>query len=62
MGGMTAASRSAPVGSAVASEAALHGVKATLKTIEPEEEPITVNDGKHAMRALRALEAQKRRY
>ena len=61
MGGGTAASRSAPVGSAVASEAALRSIAtAKLKRIEPDEPAqATINDGNHARRALADLNARR---
>jgi hypothetical protein len=56
------ASRSAPVGSAVASEAPPHGLAKALKRIEPESATTTtINDGKHAERALADLAAKKAR-
>jgi hypothetical protein len=64
MGGGSAASRSAPVGSAVASEAAPHSLAVpALKKIEPVEPmPASINDGNHARRALADLNARRGRY
>jgi hypothetical protein len=58
MGGLDAGSRSAPIGSAVASDPALTSIAAA--TLEPiESEPAPENLGSHAKRAIADLEARK---
>jgi hypothetical protein len=59
MGVVDAASRSAPIGSAVASEAALHGVIATALQPMPFEESAHLTDGNHGKRALTSLWEEK---
>jgi hypothetical protein len=60
MGDASAALRSAPVGSAIASEAARHSVATPkLKTIETAPEPSIINDGRHAARAFADLNARR---
>jgi hypothetical protein len=58
-GDSDAASRSAPIGSAVASEAALHGVIATALQRMPLEESAPLTDGNHGKRALTSLWEEK---